>query len=123
MKKNIVYDFLHNNLVDKIHRDSVFQFYNLEHLWRDIRIAIHNNLKIVNFAPEPTSVAEVAAEAFGFDFINQPQNLVKYDIRTKYYQLFNGCEPGYLYSKSQVLLELKEFVATFKNSNASNSIA
>lgn len=38
IKKNIVYDFLHNNLVDKIHKNSVFQFYNLEHLWQDIQV-------------------------------------------------------------------------------------
>jgi nucleoside-diphosphate-sugar epimerase len=119
IKKNIVYDFLYNNLVDKIDRDSVFQFYNLEYLWRDIQVALKHNLNLVNFAVEPTSVAEVAAKAFGFEFTNQTQNAVKYDIRTKHYQLFNSCPPGYLYSKSQVLSELKEFVADFKNSNSS----
>jgi len=36
LKKNIVYDFLHNNLLDKIDINSVFQFYNLKHLWRHI---------------------------------------------------------------------------------------
>lgn len=118
IKKNIVYDFLHNNLVDKIDRNSVFQFYNLKHLWRDIQVAINSNLNLVNFAVEPTSVAEVAATAFGFEFTNQTQNPVKYDIRTKYYQLFKGCQPGYLYSKSQVLSELQEFVADFKKSNS-----
>ncbi len=85
IKKNIVYDFLHNNLVDKIHKDSVFQFYNLEHLWQNIQVAINNNLNLVNFATEPTSVAEVAAIAFDFDFTNQTQNAVKYDIHSKHY--------------------------------------
>ncbi len=119
IKKNIVYDFLHNNLVDKIDRNSVFQFYNLKHLWQDIQLAINNNLNLVNFAVEPTSVAEVATTAFGFEFVNQTQNPVKYDIRTKHYQLFGGCPPGYLYPKSQVLQELKEFVTDFNNSNSS----
>lgn len=118
IKKNIVYDFLHNNLVDKIDKNSVFQFYNLKHLWQDIQVAISRNLNLVNFAVEPTSVAEVAATAFGFEFTNQTQNPVKYDIRTKHYQLFGGCPPGYLYGKSQVLSELKEFVTDFKNSNS-----
>ncbi len=118
LKKNIIYDFLHNNLVDKIHSDSIFQFYNLEYLWQDIQVAMKHNLKLVNFATEPTSVAEVAAIAFGFDFTNQLQNTVKYDVRTKHYQLFEGYKPGYLDSKSQVLLELKEFVTAFKKNNS-----
>ena len=118
LKKNIVYDFLHNNLLDKIDRNSVFQFYNLKHLWRDIQVALDSNLNLVNFATEPTSVAEVASTAFGFEFTNQTQNPVKYDIRTKHYQLFGGCPPGYLYGKSQVLSELKEFVTDFKTSNS-----
>ena len=121
MKKNIIYDFLHNNLLDKINKSSVFQLYNLEHLWQDIQLAIKNDLKVVNFATEPTSVAEVATTAFDFEFTNQTQNAVKYDIRTKYYQLFDGIQPGYLYNKSQVLLELKEFVTDFKNSNSTIS--
>ena len=115
MKKNIIYDFLHNNLLDKINNGSVFQFYNLEHLWQDIQSAIKHDLKVVNFATEPTSVAEVATTAFDFEF-TQTQNAVKYDIRTKYYQLFDGIQPGYLYNKSQVLLKLKEFATNFKNS-------
>ena len=120
LKKNIVYDFLHDNLIDKIHKDSVFQFYNLEYLWRDIQVAIEHNLKIINFATEPTSVGEVAAEAFGFNFTNKLQNSVKYDIRTNYYQLFDGYEPGYLYSKNQVLQDLKQFVTAFKSGRCTN---
>ncbi len=92
LKKNIVYDFLHNNLLDKIDRNSVFQFYNLKHLWRDIQVAVDGNLNLVNFATEPTNVAEVATIAFGFEFTNQTQNPAKYDIRTKHYQLFGGSQ-------------------------------
>lgn len=110
LKKNVIYDFLHNNLVDRIHKDSVFQFYNLEHLWQDIQTALGHNLSLVNFATEPTSVREVAAVAFGFDFTNETeQNPARYDMWTKYFKLFNGSN-GYLYSKEQVLQELKDFV-------------
>ncbi|WP_017326276.1 hypothetical protein [Synechococcus sp. PCC 7336] len=112
LKKNIIYDLLNDNIGDWIDKDSVFQFYNLENLWGDIQTALEHDLKLVNFATEPTSVKVVAAEAFGFEFANKPQkNPVRYDIRTKYLKLFNGFEPGYLYSSNQVLQELKEFVS------------
>jgi hypothetical protein len=121
LKKNIVYDILNNNLGDWIHKDSVFQFYNLEHIWQDIQTSLNQGLPLVNFATEPTSVREVAAEAFGFDFTNEPpQTPAQYDMRTKHFQLFQGVEPGYLYGKNQVLLELKEFVAKQAASSENN---
>ena len=110
LKKNIIYDFLNDNIGDWIHKDSVFQFYNLEHLWGDISIALNNRLRLVNFGTEPTRVQEVASEGFGFEFTNEPQqNPANYDMRTKHFQLFEGCQPGYLYGKKQVLRELQEF--------------
>ena len=112
LKKNVIYDLLHNNLVDKIHSQGVFQFYNLEHLWQDIQTALEHSLDLVNFATEPMNVKEVASVAFGLEFTNEPeQKPAQYNMWSKYFNLFDGCEPGYLYSKNQVLLELKDFVA------------
>lgn len=113
LKKNIIYDFLNNHLVNTIHKNSVFQFYNLEHLWQDIKISLNSDLPLINFATEPTSVAEVAKEAFNFDFTNEPEQVpVKYDMQTKYSQIFNSYESAYLYNKEQILLELRKFVTT-----------
>lgn len=112
LKKNIIYDFLNDNIGNWIHKDSIFQFYNLQHLWQDITTALDNQLNLVNFATEPTSVREVATKAFRVEFTNEPQqNPAKYDMRTKYYQDFDSYHPGYLYGKNQVLQELKEFVS------------
>jgi nucleoside-diphosphate-sugar epimerase len=116
LKKNAIYDLLHHNQTEKIHRNSKFQFYNLEHLWQDIQKAIALNLTLVNFATEPTTMAEVAAEAFGFELTNESEESpVRYDMQTQHFQLFNGYEPGYLYSKKQVLQELKDFVIKVNN--------
>ncbi len=64
LKKNILYDFLHGNQTDRIHRASVFQFYDLEWLWPDIRAAQSAGLSLVHFATEPVSVEHVAGEVF-----------------------------------------------------------
>jgi len=110
LKKNIIYDFIHDNMRDRIHKNSIFQFYNLDHLWQDIKVCLKHDLKLVNFATEPTSVQEVARKAFGFDFTNEPDNLpVQYDFRTKYSRIF-GSSINYIYTKTQILQELKEFV-------------
>lgn len=111
LKKNIIYDFMNNNIGDWIHKDSVFQFYNLAHLWHDIAIALENNINLINFATEPVSVAEVAKEAFALEFNHIPEtNPAYYDMQTKYADLFNHNNLKYLYNKSKTLAEIKEFI-------------
>jgi nucleoside-diphosphate-sugar epimerase len=114
LKKNIIYDLIHQNMLEKICPDSVFQFYNLVHLWQDIQTALEHNLSLLNLATEPTSVREVAQRCFDWEFTN-PSVLtsVSYDMRTKYSDLFQGNKSGYIYDKDQVLNELKVFVCSF----------
>ena len=110
LKKNSIYDLLHNNEVNKIHAGGMFQFYNLDHLWRDIETALAARLTLVNFATEPVSVRDVAREAFGLDLTNDTgQPPARYDMRSKHAAQFGGRD-GYLYSRTQVLAELQEFV-------------
>jgi nucleoside-diphosphate-sugar epimerase len=110
LKKNIIYDFLHDNEVSKIHPRSTFQFYDLANLWRDIEIARRHELKLIHFATEPVSVQEVAAGAFGRDFRNDPGTPpATYDFRSKYASLYGGAN-GYLYSRTQVMDALIRFV-------------
>src|SRR6266702_2707929 len=35
LKKNFVYDLIHNNRLDLTHKDNIQQWYNLEHIWKD----------------------------------------------------------------------------------------
>jgi nucleoside-diphosphate-sugar epimerase len=110
LKKNIIYDFLNNNRLDNIHRDSVFQFYNLEHLWQDIEIARRSNLKLINISTEPTSVEEVAAIAFGKNFDRKiEQNPVRYNMQTEFADIYNRKNSAYLYDKETILGEIKKF--------------
>jgi len=113
MRKNIIYDLLHNDQ-KFVHQDGVLQYYNLDNIWRDLSIALKNNLKILNIAPEPTSVKEIAKAAFGIDFDNDllsPPPL--YDMHTKH-ALFWNREGVYLYDKGTILDELRNFVARWR---------
>lgn len=116
LKKNIIYDFLYDNMIDKIHKDSFFQFYNLDNLWQDIEVCLKHDLKLVNFATEPTSVQEVASVAFELDFNNEPDSFpARYDFRTKYSNTF-GISTHYIYSKEQILQDLQQFVRKHRGS-------
>lgn len=111
LKKNVIYDFLHDNNLNQINPRSAFQFYSLKHLSRDIEIGLQNNLRVLNITSEPTSVAAVARVCLNHEFVSQidtPPAL--YDYRSRYAHLFGG-QNGYLYSKDAVLADLEQFVA------------
>lgn len=111
LKKNVIYDLLHDNMVDKIHADGVYQYYNLDNIWKDIKIALDNNLPLVNFAAPPVSTKEVAKYAFGKDFDQRPEGIkpAYWDMHSKYSSIYGG-EKGYLYTKQQELDGIAAFV-------------
>ncbi len=115
IKKNVIFDLLHNNQLDKIHRDGVYQYYNLDNIWRDIEIALKHGLSLLNLATPPVSTEEVAKEAFGMEFTNLPENVTPaiFDVRTKYAKIF-GAEDDYICSKEQELSEIRNFVRRYK---------
>jgi nucleoside-diphosphate-sugar epimerase len=112
LKKNIIFDFLKGNQVDKIHADAEFQFYGLDHLWADLEKAQYARLALLNVATEPVSVEEVARVAFGMEFTSRPAGLTpaRYAMKSRYEASWGGTN-GYLQNKQQVLADLKQFVS------------
>jgi len=91
------------------HKDSRFQFYGLENIWADIKKALEHGLKLVNFATEPISAAELARECLGVEFENiTPKAPVIYDIETVHAELFGG-KQGYMYEKREVIEQVKHY--------------
>lgn len=111
LKKNIIYDLLKNNNVDKIHHAGSFQYYNLENIWKDIQIANCAGIELVNFATEPLRTDEIAGKCFGIKLINAPEGVSagSYDMHTKHSILYGKAGP-YLYSKAEVILGIKSFI-------------
>ena len=115
LRKNIIFDFVHNNQLEKIDFRNVFQFYPMANLWRDIEISLQHNLELIHLTSEPISVFEVAKEAFGLNFtqvLNAP--LVNYDFRTKFHRLWDKSLP-YQYSKFEALEAIKEYARSEMN--------
>jgi nucleoside-diphosphate-sugar epimerase len=110
LKKNALYDLMHRHELEKIHPKAIYQFYWLEHLWRDIQIARNAGLSILNFATEPLGIQKVAEEVFGIRLEGTPAvKPAAYDFRTRHSSLFGGPD-GYLYDQSTALEEIRNFV-------------
>jgi nucleoside-diphosphate-sugar epimerase len=110
LKKNFVYDLVHNNRLDLTHKDNIQQWYNLKNVWDDINIAVQHDLSLINFAVEPISCKELAQYTLEINFDNVTQNPPReYNMQTKYGSFYkrNG---NYLYSKKESLEDLKTFI-------------
>ncbi|WP_309120823.1 pyridine nucleotide transhydrogenase [Paenibacillus sp.] len=110
LKKNFIYDLIYDNCLHLTHKDSRFQFYDLSRLWDDLQTAMANGLNTVNFSSQPISAQEVAAECFKTQFTNvTSKEPVAYDMKSEYAACFGGGD-GYLYSKNQIIDQLKAFI-------------
>lgn len=92
----------------------MYQYYNLEHLWYDIKLALQNDIKLINLVTEPIKISELYYELTGDMFHNEiSDEFPRYNIETKYSALFMSTKP-YLYNKAQVIEEIKRFVQRYK---------
>jgi len=114
LKKNFIFDMLNNNCLDMTHKDSSFQFYCLDNIWRDIEIALKNSLSLINFATEPLSVAEISKKCFKKEFTNITENPpVFYDMKSRYASMY-GNNDNYIYSKEAVTKQLIDFIKNYE---------
>lgn len=89
---------------------SVYQFYNLANLWKDINRALEAGLTMWHPATEPVSASEVYEYLEGKSFVNElGATVADYDYRTLYADVFGG-KDGYICSKDEILAQIKAFV-------------
>lgn len=89
---------------------SIYQFYNLGRLWKDIQTALDSGITLWHPATEPVSAGEVYRYLTGERFVNELSGMpVDYGYRTLYDTAFGGMG-GYICSKQDILDEIKEFV-------------
>ncbi|GAB4219642.1 MAG: hypothetical protein Fur009_6760 [Candidatus Microgenomates bacterium] len=110
LKKNFIFDIIHNQYNSFVHPESIFQFYNLNNIKFDLNVIMENKIPIINITSEPISVQEIASyvlkRKIAGNFNLKP---VFYNMKTKYAHLFNKKGP-YLYLKNQILKDIKEFI-------------
>lgn len=112
IKKNIIYDLLHGNMLEKINPSSSFQYYYLKNLWSDIEIAINADLPLLNLFTEPIATIEIWNRFFSDKHIGSLANhMLHYDLHTCYSHIFCG-NGSYRHSKEEVLLQMQEFIAS-----------
>ena len=89
---------------------SIYQFYNLANLWKDINIAVSAGIELWHPAVEPVSAGELYKYLTGETFVNEiMQTPAYYDYKTIHSDTFGGSN-GYIMDKESVMKDIKEFV-------------
>ncbi len=89
LRKNILYDFKHNNQLQAVNAYDSFQFYPMINLWKDITLALQNNLSLLHLTAYPLQVREIAQKVFNLDFKNKlDREPLRYDMQSIYASLW-----------------------------------
>jgi len=111
LKKNVVFDLLHDNQVGNINPASCFQWYPLARLNHDIETIRAQDIRLINLFPEPIRTSEIVDRFFpGASTASASEPAPVYDLRTGYSDMFGG-PAGYMLSGTAVLDQLAAFVA------------
>ena len=90
LKKNALFDLLHENRLDHIDPASRFQWYPLERLADDIDRVQALGLRLVNLVTEPVEMAEIQRRFFPGCKLGGQSRPVAYNVRTRHGAAFGG---------------------------------
>jgi dTDP-4-dehydrorhamnose reductase len=107
LKKNLVYDLIHQPEARFAHEDSEFQFYDVRDLWGHVLLARDAGLRVVNLATEPVAAARVARECFGVEYSCTDRPVAAYDLRTRHAAELGGRSGPYLRTGDEVLAAIR----------------
>lgn len=109
LRKNVVFDLLNGNGVEKLDPRAKFQFYPMVNLWPDLKLSMRSGLSLVHLTAEPVSVDEIARVGFGVNLdVPVGGTPAMYDFQSRHAGLFGGCG-RYQYSRRETLLSVRHY--------------
>lgn len=110
LKKNALYDLMHDNRIAVINPASSFQWYPLDRLASDLRIARARSLTLLNLVTEPVVMQQIRERFFAGSVIGTDAAAdMRYDVRTLHDAAFGGTG-GYIMHGSHVLEAIGRFI-------------
>ena len=111
IKKNVIYDLLNDNDLNKIHPESRFQWYDLSRLWQDLEKVLAACLDLVVLATEPIGTEEIRKRFFPWKTIGANfGSPARYDMRSIHANVFGGSH-GYVMNRSEIIDRLGRYLA------------
>jgi hypothetical protein len=109
LRKNVIYDFLHQNNLPAIDSRGLFQFYPMVNLACDIQTALSAGLDLIHLCAEPVTVADISLQGFGVPFENVRSVMpARYTMQTCHAALFGG-RGRYQYSVRDTIQAVRSY--------------
>ena len=110
LKKNLIFDLMNDNMIDKIAPNGVLQWYPITRLWSDVEKIIAADLPLAHLMPAPVSTAAIVEQFFPGAVIGAPANPAPhYDLHTRHAPVFGGSAP-YIMDQAQVMDALATYI-------------
>jgi hypothetical protein len=110
LKKNVIFDLIHNNQVGRINPRGIFQWYPLRRLAQDLETVDRLRLGLVNLVTQPISTRSILDRYFPDRAVDEAATTTPaYAIRTRHAALLGGGD-GYIMDAPAVLAELGNFL-------------
>jgi hypothetical protein len=110
LKKNVIYDLLNGNQLEKINPASSFQYYDLEALWGHISMILDLGISLIHLFPEPVTSAEIVDRFFpGAAAGGDRGPVAHYAFKTRHAGLFGGRD-GFIWPREEVLRRLGLYI-------------
>jgi len=120
LKKNVFFDLVNQNQLEKIDLRSTYQWYVLDHLINDIQKVLKNDLNVVNLVSEPLPTFELVEKVFPelLQALQKTSNNISisamhYDFKSKHADLWREDSSGYMFSKEESINALIDHRRTF----------
>ncbi|MGH6934019.1 MAG: hypothetical protein ACREEE_16500 [Dongiaceae bacterium] len=113
LKKNVLFDLLHDKMLDAINPESRFQWYDIAGLWRDVERVMANGISLINLVNEPIAMHQILGRFFPGGQVGSGTAPVRYDVQTLHAELFGG-RARYIQEAADVLNQIGAFVSTMR---------
>jgi hypothetical protein len=111
LKKNALFDLLHDYQVEKLNPLGIHQWYPTRRLAGDLARITAAGLQLVNLVTEPLPIAAVIARFFPDTAVGPAaEPAPRYGLRTRHAALFGGTPP-YVMGVGTVLAAMTDFIA------------
>jgi len=110
LKKNALFDLLHDNAVERIDPAGEFQWYPTRRLPGDLVHIAGAGLRVVNLVTEPVAMRDVIGRFFpAAKPAPESATPPRYGLRTRYAPLFGG-SPPWIMGRAHVLIAMGDYI-------------
>jgi hypothetical protein len=110
LRKNLIFDFLHQNQTEQINPTGRLQWYPMRRFPNDLETILESGVKLINIAVQPVRTEEIRKRFFPKVVIDErASNGPQYDMHTNLASLLGG-KGNYHIDSEQIFAELASFI-------------